>query len=183
MEGGKGNKRNPYRKAWGLQKDGDLWGLAWEAILKRGPTSQTLRKVKGHATVADIAEGRSNEEDKDGNDKADANADIGVQMLKGKGLVTLAKWIAERHQSYIRFMRRIQHFVAAVLTAVKEIRANKNKTAKSILGYDPTKWIKTSPKIRNGGEESATFGKLEMARPAGGQHRFMFCDGLYLDIH
>ena len=27
------NKENPCRKAWGLQRDGDLWKLAWEAIL------------------------------------------------------------------------------------------------------------------------------------------------------
>ena len=127
-------------------------------------------------------EGISNEEDKNGNDKADANADIGVQMLKNKGLVTLAKWTADRHQSYIRFMRRIQHFVAAVLKAEKDIRANRNKTNKSMLGYDPMKWIKTNPKIRNGGDGRRRHVRLEMARPARGQHRFKYCDGLYLDI-
>ena len=130
-EGIKVGKQNPYRKAWGLQKDGDLWEMAWAAILKRGAASQTIRKVKGHATKADIVEEISNEEDKNGNDKADANADIGVQMLAGNGLVTLAKWTADRHQSYIRFMRRIQHFVAAVLKAEKDIRANRNKTNES----------------------------------------------------
>jgi hypothetical protein len=182
-EGIKVGKQNPYRKAWGLQKDGDLWEIAWAAILKRGAASQTIRKVKGHATKADIVEGKSNEEDKKGNDKADANADIGVQMIRGKGLVALAKWTADRHGRYILFMRRIQHFVAAVLKAEKDIRANRNKTNKSILGYDPTKWIKTIPKIRNGGEERRRHVRLEMARPARGQHRFKHCHGLYLDIH
>ena len=56
-EGEKVNKQNPYRKAWGLQKDGDLWEVAWLAIIKRGASNQTIRKVKGHATSADIVEG------------------------------------------------------------------------------------------------------------------------------
>ena len=88
-----------------MQKDGDLWELAWLAILKRGASSQLIRKAKGHATSLDIAEGRSNEKDREGNDKADANADVGVRMINGKGLVTLAKWIAVRHQDYVKFMR------------------------------------------------------------------------------
>ena len=43
MRGQKANRKNPYEKPWGLQKDGDLWELAWEAILKRGRENQRLR--------------------------------------------------------------------------------------------------------------------------------------------
>ena len=38
--GGKAHMRNPFRKPWGLQKDGDLWEQAWKAIVKRGPGNQ-----------------------------------------------------------------------------------------------------------------------------------------------
>jgi len=48
---------NPFKKPWGLQVDGDLWEQAWEAVLKRGVGNQSLRKVKGHATEQDVADG------------------------------------------------------------------------------------------------------------------------------
>ena len=72
------NKSNPYKKPWGLQRDGDLWEMAWKAILKRAANSQEVRKVKGHATKQDIEEGRSNAVDKEGNERSDENADEGV---------------------------------------------------------------------------------------------------------
>ena len=46
--------KNPFRKAWGVQVDGDLWEQAWLAVSKRGARSQTVRKVKGHATNDDV---------------------------------------------------------------------------------------------------------------------------------
>ena len=49
--------RNPFRRPWSLQKDGDLWKLAWEAVLERGPRSQTLTKVKGHVTDQQVQQG------------------------------------------------------------------------------------------------------------------------------
>ena len=100
--------RNPFEKAWGLQKDGDLWEQAWKAVLKRGAANQDLRKVKGHATTEDIKAGRSIDADKKGNDKSDENADTGVEMIKWKGLTTLGAWIAARHDGYKILMKRIQ---------------------------------------------------------------------------
>ena len=77
----------PFKKPWKLQTDGDLWELAWEAIHTRGLANQDLRKVKGHATEEDVREGRSTHQDKDGNDRSDSNADQGVELLAGEGLV------------------------------------------------------------------------------------------------
>jgi len=111
------NKSNPYKKTWGLQRDGDLWEMAWKAILKRGANSQEVRKVKGHATKQDIEEGRSNAVDKEGNDRSDENADEGVLMIGGAGLVRLGKWLTDRHDSYIAFMRRVQRMIVAVTKA------------------------------------------------------------------
>ena len=34
-------KRNPFKKPWGLQPDGDLWESVWEAYLARGTTQGT----------------------------------------------------------------------------------------------------------------------------------------------
>ena len=38
--------------------------------------------------------------DKKGNDISDTNADKGGEMIKGKGLVKLGEWVANRHDSY-----------------------------------------------------------------------------------
>ena len=85
-----------------MQKDGDLWKLAWEAIFKkRCSKSKTEKKVKGHATEKDIEEGK-NTEDREGNDRSDSNADKGVLMIGGEGLVDLGNWLADRHDAYIQ---------------------------------------------------------------------------------
>ena len=39
--------KNPFKKPWGLQTDGDLWQQAWIAVVQRGAANQSLRKVKG----------------------------------------------------------------------------------------------------------------------------------------
>ena len=84
-KGRKAPSRNPFRKAWGLQKEGGLWEQAWKAVLKRGAANQDLRKVKGHATKEDVEAGISTAADKTGSDKSDTNADEGVEKIKGKG--------------------------------------------------------------------------------------------------
>ena len=61
-------KKNPFGKPWGLQTDGDLWEQAWIAVLKRGAQNQKMRKVKGHATAADVAKGIATQQGKEGND-------------------------------------------------------------------------------------------------------------------
>ena len=107
--GEKVSTANPFEKAWGLQKDGGLWELPWKAILRREARSQKIRKVKGHATNDDVQQGRSTREDQYGNDKADKNADVGVEMVHGSGLVKLGQWLADRHNKYVSFMRRVQN--------------------------------------------------------------------------
>ena len=71
--------KNPFRKPWGLQTDGDLWEQAWLAVLKRGPGNQKVRKVKGHATAEDVEKGIATQEERVDNDKSDTNADKGVE--------------------------------------------------------------------------------------------------------
>ena len=46
----------PFKKTWKLPTDGDLWEQAWKAVLIRGAANQTVRKVKGHTTIEDVAQ-------------------------------------------------------------------------------------------------------------------------------
>ena len=76
------------------------------AIRTRGAANQQTRKVKGHATKKDVEEGKSNENDKEGNNIVDGYADIGVTKVGGIGLVKLGVWLTERHDAYIAFMKK-----------------------------------------------------------------------------
>ena len=60
--------------------------------------------MKGHATEEDVQGGRSTAVDRHGNDKADTNADDGVEKVHGGSLVLLGLWLANRHSRYVRFM-------------------------------------------------------------------------------
>ena len=57
------------KKHWKVQTDGDLWAIAWNAIRKRGPESQTIRWVKGHAAQEDLLNGLTTEADRFGNEE------------------------------------------------------------------------------------------------------------------
>ena len=92
-----------------------------------------MRKVKGHATKEDVKEGRSNEHDREGNNLVDGHAGIGVIKVGGVGLVKLGAWLAERHDAYIAFMRRIQKMIVAITKAEKRREA---KTTYDQEGYD-----------------------------------------------
>ena len=76
-------------------------------------------KVKGDATKQDVELGLSTIEDMHGNDKADKNADEGVEMVHGGGFVKLGQWLADRHTRYVTFMRRVQKMIAVVTLAEK----------------------------------------------------------------
>ena len=90
--------RDPFKKPWGLQVDGDLCRLAWEAVLSRGPDSQKLKKVKGHATSEDAENGTVEQRDRAGNNNADAVVGYGVLECGGKRLVKITGWLERRHE-------------------------------------------------------------------------------------
>ena len=60
-------------KALPLLKDGDLVALAQYMIQVRGQDTVRVTKVKGHATGADVEQGRVRLEDKLGNAEADTS--------------------------------------------------------------------------------------------------------------
>ena len=65
----------------------------------------------------------------------------------------------------------------------KEARKKAHECEKALLGYDPKKWLRTDAWIRNEGEERYAYEKLKMPPPTIGVHRYMYCEGLYQDIH
>jgi hypothetical protein len=114
-------KRNPLRKPWGLQNDGDLWELFFGAVLARGPRAHAFEKVKGHATQEDITAGRATAEHKLGNDDADGCATKGVEATFGGNMRTAnaMRWLAKRHEDYRSFMNRVHKMIIAILKMEK----------------------------------------------------------------
>jgi hypothetical protein len=120
--------RKPERLHWQMQRDGDIWQAIWRAALAKGPTSIRITKVKGHATDADVQEGRATAEQKAGNDTADTLVKEATD-LHGKGTVDLAYWIEARHGKYKQMMADIQHFIITMLNADQEARERRRKEA------------------------------------------------------
>ena len=174
--------KNPFGKPWGLQVDGDLWEQAWIAVKKRGAHNQKLRKVKGHADDDDVAAARATKEDQVGNDRSDTNADKGVLCIHGPGLVTLAKWLAERHKAYKQLIARLHKFIVGMTKAVKEERLKRSKVDQARLGYDPEKWIKANGIIRSEELEEGTYRELLMPPPVKGKHKYSFCQDQYEQV-
>ena len=139
-----------------------MWELAWAAVVKRGAANQKLRKAKCHATQDDVTAGKATQADQYGNDKSDENADKGVQSIGGVGLVKLASWAARRHASYRQLMARIHKFIVALATAEKEERENAAKIEKAVLGYDPSKSIKSNGTIRKEDPVTVQYAKLQI---------------------
>lgn len=175
--------RNPFGKQWGLQRDGDLWQIAWDAITKRKAKNQDLRKDKGHATLLDIQEGRSTLKDKIGNNIGDELADRGAQSINGPGLVRLGRWLAHKHNNYCKFMFRVHKMIAAVTIAEKYTRQNNDRTRAALLGYDPKLWIKSSAQIRDQSKLQTNYSSIDITPPIRGKHRYSHCQNLYEDIH
>ena len=109
---------------------------------KRGVGNQTLRKVKGHATEKDLAEGISTAKDRDGNDKSDKLADQGVEEIAGVGLVALGEWFEGRWKQYRKLMLRVHKMILGVTLAEQTERAKQHTIFKALRGYDPLKWEK-----------------------------------------
>ena len=55
-------QKSPLKKHWAMQSDGDLWSQYWAMVIHKSPWAIRHTKVKGHATEAMIAEGRTTAE-------------------------------------------------------------------------------------------------------------------------
>ena len=124
-----------------------------------------MRKVKGHATIEDVRNGTSTAEDKIGNDRSDKNADAGVEMVAGEGLVTLGRWAANRQEQYGKLIARIHKMIAAVTKAEKEERAKAKNIEKHVLGFDPEKWTDSNISLNKNLENRRSYHRLNLSPP------------------
>ena len=103
------------------------------------------------------------------------NADKGVALNNGSGLVKLGSWLAGKHEEYIKPMERIQKVIAAVMIAEKQERTKRRQVDKATLGYDPKLWIKANAHIGNSDESHVDFQSIKLPPPVHGKHRFDHC--------
>ena len=175
-------KRNPFKKPWGLQPDGDLWESVWEAYLARGTDAQELTKVKGHATDRQVELGEVKDRDKKGNDKSDQFADYGVEE-HGSAVVQLTMWLYKRQKQYAEFMQHVQAVIISVLGKEREEREKRVKTQSYVLGYDTSKEAKVSCSLPNAKTAAQDTTKLGLAPPISGLHKHQHHQKRYENIH
>ena len=123
--------------------DGDLWSYFAKAVAAKGPSSVKCTWVKGHATEQQILTGITTHTHKEGNDAADATADIGVAR-HGEGMIHLANAYNKRHTRYTEFMFLVvthiveAHMIHRELVRIEEAKASKlPATSSSNWTYTP----------------------------------------------
>ena len=102
-------------------RDGDLWENFADLVKQRGPHTVCITKVKGHATTEMVEEGVVAEEDKAGNDGADAAADLGAMESQSQ-VYKFGALYCRRHKLYRNFMCKIQRFVVGLKKEEKKLR-------------------------------------------------------------
>ena len=167
-------------EAVGLQTDGDLWAVMWEANLIREPEYHDITKVKGHADQEDIEAGRSTHEHMEGNKKADECATKGLQAI---GATKTLKWIADRHEAYVQFMHRVQGMIVHVLMAEKEERKRRKETKNFTAGYDEDKKIRADGWIKVCQNFLGESKQLQIQKPSKAAHKFEKRQLTYEDVH
>ena len=146
--------------------------------------NQTLREVKGHATEQDVIEGRSTEEDRDGNDKSDKLADKGVEEIAGKAFVKLGSSCEARWKRFRKLVNRVHKMILGVTIAEKKAeRAKQLIIFKATKGYDLERWVKATPQIRDESNLEPEYNHIDLIPHTTGKHRFMHCQTRYEQIH
>ena len=102
-------------------KDGDLWELFTRLVLQRGPRSVKITKVKGHATEAMVQEGKVKLAEKQGNDRSDTAAALGVTESQSKVHAFGALYSA-RHVRYRAIMCRIQKYIVGLKEEERKLK-------------------------------------------------------------
>ena len=117
------------RADWRMQSDGDLWEHFYKAAAAKGAGAIEISKVKGHATDEHVRAGTVCQDDKEGNDQADAAADAGV-LVHGKSLIELASWYHTRHQKYTDLVHDVhKHIIEAHMIHRALLRRQEHKDA------------------------------------------------------
>ena len=99
-------KNKDHRIKWKMHNDGDLWEHFHDSLKSKSPEAVKIKWTKGHAKQIHVDKGITTIKNKNGNDKADENADEGTR-LHHKTLIEATKWLANRHQAYTKFMKKV----------------------------------------------------------------------------
>ena len=94
--------------------DGDLWLIIAQLIHTRGPRTVSLKKVPAHTSEEAITRGLITQQDRQGNDSADAAARQGAEF----GQSPLQEWrtvTTKRREQFASLVRAIQSTQVAVL--------------------------------------------------------------------
>ena len=170
--------RNPCKRPWAMQVDGDLWQSCWQAMVTRGPHSARFTWVKGHATANDIEKGISNAILKYGNDQSDRAATEGTAAHQ-PGMLALCRWTATKHANYVEFMHRIHRFIVKMCKAEKRARSElqpKDLNGKLVV----TKMNITKPLYYDDTHNEIT---IELNECPKGTHQFSYCQEKLETIH
>jgi len=73
--------------------------------------------------------------------------------------------------------------IAGVVKAEKEERKKDHDIQKTLLGYDPEKWVKADAEIRAEDLEDEDYQCISLVPPTKGKHRFAHCQVLYEEVH
>ena len=121
------HKLSPFKARWAMMKNGDLWEVFTNIVLRRGPETAAISKVKGHATDEMVAEGQVRLSDKKGNDRADKAAEKGAATGSQYKIHRHGGMYSRRHKEYRTLMCRIQNFLVGLK---EEERRLKQEAAK-----------------------------------------------------
>ena len=172
--------KNPYKRPWALQTDGDLWQQYWGGLMTRGPGTITYTKVKGHASDQHIASGEATQSQKEGNDYADHYAGKG-KLEHGAVAVQIAEWGAQRQAGYVLLMEKLQKIIVAVLQAEKQERERREKAAIILKGFDEHKHTRIDGVLPVC--QDAPLVQLQLSTPTRGVHKYRGQQKLYESIH
>ena len=73
--------------------------------------------------------------------------------------------------------------IVGVTQAEKAERAKQLTIFKATQGYDPEKWVKTKPRIRDESSHETDYNHIELVPHTIGKHRFAHCQTRYEQIH
>ena len=158
------------RKPWKLQKNGDLNELLFNCIRSKGVQAIKGSKVKGHATQADIDQGKSNANDVIGNQRADKAAASGIKQIPPT-TVSLANWFSKRHAAYMQLARKIHNLIIEMMHANSAKRNEDQKLINPFQHATPAaQRIPIPTKLQYGTHDQAR--TLHLRPSPTGKHQF-----------
>ena len=102
-------------------KNGDIWEIFQKHVQCFGSDHIRMSKVKGHATEADVQEGRVADWDRDGNNQCDKYAGEAASLY-GTGVPHLAKAYAYNHELYQIVTMHVHIFLCSMYSEYNALR-------------------------------------------------------------